>query len=147
MRTTYNSEANKDFLFHGCTTTLSNKEIQNFKNKCQQHSHNISYNPYAEIHRSSLKIIQNYYIRKGSGSHRETFLLAFFCACADEHNTCAVAVNGICMGKSCALVSGRFLLTKFCSRMLAGMDVEPSGKGLGLHCDTLSSRYKPHSRQ
>ena len=110
MRTTYNSEANKDFLFHDCTTTLSNKEIQNFKNKCQQHSHNISYNPYAEIHRSSLKILQNYDIRKGSVSHRETFLLAFFCVCADEHNICAVAVNGICMGKSCSLISGRYLL-------------------------------------
>ena len=34
-----------------------------------------------------------------------------FCVCADEHNICAVAVNGISMGKSCPHASGSLLLT------------------------------------
>ena len=81
------------------------------KKKMQQHSHNISYNPYAEMQRSSLKILQNYDIEKAVGHTERRSFQHPFCVCADEHNICAVAVNGICMGKSCSFVSGRFLLT------------------------------------
>ena len=63
------------------------------------------------MQRSSLKILQNYDIWQGSGAQRQTSLLAsLFCMCWLT-NICAVAVNGICMGKSCPHASGSFLLT------------------------------------
>jgi hypothetical protein len=39
------------------------------------------------------------------------------------------------------------LWADLCCWMLAGIEVGPCWKGLGLRCDTLSSRYNPNSRQ